>query len=140
MGENDPTFDGFQPPKSSWGRSRPSRRKRDRVLAACRSRRRQAVVHDVRQNQLGGREGQHGNHQGTTQTTKVGDSSGSCRRVSERTARSVCEVHRLHSVIRHHGGAESPFKRDDEFKAWLGQQPSNGKTRELKGGGLTETA
>jgi predicted transcriptional regulator len=32
------------------------------------------------------------------------------------------------------------FKRDDEFKAWLGQQPSNGKIRELKGGGLTETA
>jgi predicted transcriptional regulator len=32
------------------------------------------------------------------------------------------------------------FKRDDEFKAWLGQQPSNGMTRELKGGGLTETA
>jgi predicted transcriptional regulator len=32
------------------------------------------------------------------------------------------------------------FKRDDEFKAWLGQQPTNGKTRELKGGGLTETA
>jgi predicted transcriptional regulator len=32
------------------------------------------------------------------------------------------------------------FKRDGEFKAWLGQQPSNGKIRELKGGGLTETA
>jgi hypothetical protein len=32
------------------------------------------------------------------------------------------------------------FKRNDEFKARLGQQPSNGKIRELKGGGLTETA
>jgi predicted transcriptional regulator len=32
------------------------------------------------------------------------------------------------------------FKRDDEFKAWLGQQPSDGKIRELKGGGLKETA
>jgi len=32
------------------------------------------------------------------------------------------------------------FKRDDEFKAWLGQQPSNGKIHELKGGGLKETA
>jgi predicted transcriptional regulator len=32
------------------------------------------------------------------------------------------------------------FKRDDEFKAWLGQQPSNGEIHELKGGGLKETA
>jgi predicted transcriptional regulator len=32
------------------------------------------------------------------------------------------------------------FKRDDEFKAWLGQQSSNGKTLELTGGGLKETA
>jgi len=32
------------------------------------------------------------------------------------------------------------FKRDDDFKAWLGQQPTNGKTQELKGGGLKETA
>jgi len=32
------------------------------------------------------------------------------------------------------------FKRDDEFKAWLGQQPSNGKIQELTGGGLKETA
>src|SRR6266566_4722209 len=28
------------------------------------------------------------------------------------------------------------FKRDDEFKAWLGQQPSNGKIQELTGGRL----
>ncbi len=32
------------------------------------------------------------------------------------------------------------FKRDDEFKAWQGQQPSNGKIHELTGGGLKETA
>jgi hypothetical protein len=32
------------------------------------------------------------------------------------------------------------FKRDDEFKTWLGQQPSDGKIHELKGGGLKETA
>jgi hypothetical protein len=34
-GGSDPTFDGFQPPKVLLGRSRPSRKKRDRVLAAC---------------------------------------------------------------------------------------------------------
>ena len=32
------------------------------------------------------------------------------------------------------------FKRDDEFKAWLGQQPSNAKAHQLTGGGLKETA
>lgn len=31
------------------------------------------------------------------------------------------------------------FKRDDEFKAWLGQQPNHGKIHELAGGGLRET-
>jgi hypothetical protein len=32
------------------------------------------------------------------------------------------------------------FKRDDEFKAWLGQQPSNARVLQLTGGGLKETA
>jgi predicted transcriptional regulator len=32
------------------------------------------------------------------------------------------------------------FKRDDEFKAWLGQQSATGKIHELTGGGLKETA
>jgi predicted transcriptional regulator len=32
------------------------------------------------------------------------------------------------------------FKRDDEFKAWLGQHTGNGNGQELKGGGLKETA
>ena len=32
------------------------------------------------------------------------------------------------------------FKRDDEFKAWLGQQSGSGQNHELTGGGLKETA
>ena len=32
------------------------------------------------------------------------------------------------------------FKRDDEFKAWLGQHTTNGNGQEHKGGGLRETA
>jgi predicted transcriptional regulator len=32
------------------------------------------------------------------------------------------------------------FRRDDEFKVWLGKQPSTGKIQELTGGGLKETA
>jgi hypothetical protein len=62
MGGSDPTFDGFQPPNPKWGRSRPSRRKRDRVLAACRNRRTQGVTQNVRQSRRGGDERQHANH------------------------------------------------------------------------------
>ena len=61
-GGSDPTLDGFQPPKPKWGRSRPSRRKRDRVLAACRNRRTRGVMQYVRQSRRGGDERQHGNH------------------------------------------------------------------------------
>jgi predicted transcriptional regulator len=32
------------------------------------------------------------------------------------------------------------FKRDDEFKAWLGQQLNNEKVHELTGGGFKQTA
>jgi predicted transcriptional regulator len=32
------------------------------------------------------------------------------------------------------------FKRDDEFKAWLGQQSNNGNDRGLEGGALKVTA
>jgi predicted transcriptional regulator len=32
------------------------------------------------------------------------------------------------------------FKRDDEFKAWLGQQRNDRQIHELNGGGLKETA
>ena len=32
------------------------------------------------------------------------------------------------------------FKRDDEFKTWLGQHSADGKICELTGGGLKETA
>jgi len=32
------------------------------------------------------------------------------------------------------------FKRDDEFKAWLGQQANDRKIHEPNGGGLKETA
>ena len=42
-----PLLGAFSRPKGSWGRSRPSRRKRDRVLAACRSRRMQVVMRDL---------------------------------------------------------------------------------------------
>jgi len=86
LGGSDPTFGGFQPPKPKWGRSRPSRRKRDRVLAACRKPRMQGVRQNVRQSQRGGRDEQHGDHQGTTQTTKVGDGSSASRGVRENAA------------------------------------------------------
>jgi hypothetical protein len=47
MGGSDPTLCGFQPPKTSWGRSRPSRLLRDRVLSACRDRSKHFVMQVV---------------------------------------------------------------------------------------------
>src|SRR5437660_12668015 len=44
----------------------------------------------------------NGNHQGATQTTKISDGPG-----SENAARSICKVHRLHSVLHHYRGSES---------------------------------
>src|SRR6267143_6820840 len=52
MGGSDPTFGGLQPPNTSWGHSRPPRRKRARVLAACRSRTVQVVMRDVMEHEL----------------------------------------------------------------------------------------
>jgi hypothetical protein len=45
LGGSDPTFSAFIRPKSSWGRSRPLHRKRDRVLFACPA---EAVTQDKR--------------------------------------------------------------------------------------------
>ena len=47
MGGSDPTLCSFQPPKNSWGRSRPPRAARGRVLSACRDRSRQFVMQVV---------------------------------------------------------------------------------------------
>jgi hypothetical protein len=55
----------------------------------------------------GGTERTNGNHQSTTQTTEDGNDPGSSRGVGEGTARSVCRVHRLIYVIRHHRGTET---------------------------------
>ena len=46
-GGSDPTFWRSVRPKVAWGRYRPSPRKRDRVMASCRSRRMQVVMRNV---------------------------------------------------------------------------------------------
>src|SRR6266576_1135414 len=61
----------------------------------------------VTQNCKGGANRKHGNHQGTTQTTKISDDPGASGGVGENAARSICRIHRLHSVLRHCGGSES---------------------------------
>ncbi len=79
-----------------------------RVLAAEERGIRNFVRRPVRQNRKGGTKKKHGNHQGTTQTTQVSDDPGPGRGVGENAARSIREIHRLHSVLRHYGGSESP--------------------------------
>src|SRR5580693_7587490 len=65
------------------------------------------VRQDVRQNRKGGTKRKHGNHQGTTQATKVSDDPGTSRGVSENPARSICEIHRLHSVLRYYRSSKN---------------------------------
>jgi len=109
LGGSDPTFDGFQPPKPKWGRSRPSRRKRDRFGRVQESE--NAIRNTGRKTKrIGGNEEQDGNYQGTTQTTEVSDDLGSSRGVGQNAARPICKIHRPHSLIRHHGSSESPVQ------------------------------
>src|SRR5260370_20693203 len=54
-----------------------------RVLAAQRGSSDGFVRQDVRQNHKGGTKGKHGNHQGTTQTTKISDGPGPSGGVGE---------------------------------------------------------
>src|SRR6266446_1188425 len=81
-----------------------------RVLAAQEKGIRNFVRQNVRQNRKGGTKRKHGNHQGTTQATKVSDDPGASGGVGENTARSIRKIHRLHSVLRHYGGSESSFQ------------------------------
>jgi len=76
-----------------------------RVLAAQDEGIGEVVRPDVRRNRKGGTKRKHGDHQGTTEATKVSHDPGARRGVSENTARSVRKIHRLHSVLRHHGGS-----------------------------------
>src|SRR6267143_2588039 len=75
------------------------------VLAAPEKGIGELVRQDVRQNRKGGTKRKHGNHQSTTQTTQGSHDPGASRGVSENTARSIRKIHRLHSVLRHHGGS-----------------------------------
>ncbi len=68
------------------------------------------VRQHVRQDCKGGTKRKRGNHQGTTQTTKIGDDPGTSGGVGENAARSICKIHRLHSVLRHYRGSESPIQ------------------------------
>ena len=81
-----------------------------RVLAAQEKGIRNVVGQHVVQNRKGATKRKHGNHKGTTQATKVSDDPGARRGVGENTARSIRKIHRLHSVLRHYGGAEGSIQ------------------------------
>src|SRR6266849_7273119 len=81
-----------------------------RVLAAQEKGIGNFVRQHVVQNRKGGTKRKHGNHQGTAQTTKVSDDPGASGGVGENAARSVRKIHRLHSVLRHYGGAEGSIQ------------------------------
>ena len=78
-----------------------------RVLAARRGSSNGVVRQFVIQNRKGGTERTNANHQSTTQASEDSHDPGPSRGVGEGTARPVCRVHRLHSVVRHNGSLES---------------------------------
>ncbi len=75
------------------------------------------VRQHVTQNRKGGAKRKHGNHQGTTQTTKISTPS-----------YVIAEALKV------------LFKRDDEFKAWLGQHANGQNQEQIHGGAPTKTA
>ena len=126
MGGSDPILDGLEPPKICWGRSRPPRMLRDRVLPTCKSQRMQFVMHFVV-------------HQ---ETQKGGKHLAILKAPSKQPKTTTLQV-RLTEEVRHSldkyaefldanasyvvsEGLKFLFKRDKEFKCWLDQHNNAG--------------
>jgi predicted transcriptional regulator len=90
-----------------------------RVLAAQDEGIGEVVRQDIRQNRKGGTTRKHGNHQGTTQTTEVGDGSGPVEEsVKEQLDMYAKFIDSTPSYVITEA-LKVLFKRDDEFKSWL---------------------
>ena len=119
-------MDGFQPPKSLWGRSRPSRSKRDRVVPTCIHGSKQFVMQAV-VNSTGGKERKHlallkaPSKQPKTTTLQV--------RLEEEVRHNLdkyAEFLDANSSYVVSEGLKFLFRRDKEFKRWLGHHhPEN---------------
>ena len=125
-GGSDPTLCGFQPPKTSWGRSRPPRAARGRVLSACRDRSKEFVMQSgvqVRKRAKG--EDQLSllkapSKQPKTTTLQV--------RVEEEVKLNLDKYAEFIGANASYVVSEALrclFKRDDEFKRWLSEHPTN---------------
>src|SRR5215472_9571118 len=132
MGGSDPGMDGFQPPKSLWGRSRPSRSKRDRVVLTCIHGSKQFVMQAV-MNPTGGKEKKHlallkaPSKQPKTTTLQV--------RLEEEVRHNLdkyAEFLDANSSYVVSEGLKFLFRRDKEFKNWLGQHNDPETQLELK--------
>jgi hypothetical protein len=139
MGGSDPTLCGLQPPKTSWGRSRPPRAARGRILSACRSE--QTACNASRT---------------TPQKRKGGKQLPLLKAPLKQPKTTTLQV-RLEEEVRHNLdryaefiGANASyvvsealkllFKRDDEFKRWMSEHPTNINQQQIKGDVFTKTA
>ena len=100
----------------------------------------QRVLQDVRQNRKGGTKRKHGNHQGTTQQPK---SVTIQARVEESVKTQLDQYAKFIDSTPSYVITEALkvlFKRDDEFKAWLGQDANGPNSQQNQGEAFTKTA
>src|SRR6185437_15262076 len=98
-GGSDPVVCGFEPPTRSWGRSRPHRIARCRVLSACRDRSKQLVMRVALHSE---RRKEHTvvTTEGTIQTTKDYNPPSSSGGRSQAQPGPICRIHRRKCVLR----------------------------------------
>jgi len=109
-------------------------------LAARRGSSNGFVRQPVVQNRKGGIKRKNGNHQSTTQATEDNHDPGSSRGVGKGTTNRYAEFIDSSTSYVITEALKLLFKRDDEFKVWLGQHTKNGNHEKPQGGVLTKNA
>jgi predicted transcriptional regulator len=133
-------LDGLQLLRVLWGRSSLPRRKRERVLAACKSRRMQVVMQNVRQTRW---EVEKHSMAIIKAPPKQPKSVTVQARVEESVKMQLDQYAKLIDSTPSYVITEALkvlFKRDNEFKIWLGQQTINQNRQRIQVEVLTKTA
>jgi hypothetical protein len=138
-GGSDPTFSASSRPKSRWGRSRPPRAARGRVWAACRNRIKHFVMQVVMHHELR-KEEKHlallkaPSKQPKTTTLQV--------RLEEEVRHNLDKYAEFIDANASYVVSEALkflFRKDEEFKRWVGQQTNNRDQEQIQGDALIKT-
>ena len=119
-GGSDPVLCGLQPPKLSWGRSRPPRTARGRVLSACRDRSRQFVMQGAVHRERA-KEKTVATTEGTIETTKDYNPSGSSGGRSQTQPGPIRRVHRRKCVLRRQRSTQAAVQAGRRIQTLAGR-------------------